>query len=294
MRPGYDAPGVEKLKERYRWGSPPRTLQGILLLPEVAAALLPIAALLRVDLHPHRWVGLLATVAALWMTFSGRRSEAALARWTLKLRRPRRRERERLEELAGQILQAAGSDIAPTILIQRSDHINALAYGRRTVAVTDTALQLDDRHLAAILAHEIGHLDEKHTTFGVLRLLLHAPLRLYNEIGGFLAFSSPVTAVIGIPLVLGSFILSLPIRAADLLYRPVARWEERSADLYASRAGHGIALAEVLHAPRPGRMARARNLLSTHPHGHARSRTLIEAEMRRERAAHAARIDSAG
>lgn len=272
---------MEALKQRYRWGKPPRTLQALILLPELAAGLLPIILVLRAYGSPRAAAYLIGFTLTLWVVFSGRKMESALARWTLKLRRPTVKEARRVEPLLQEVLQRTGSTLQPTMLTQRSNKINALAYGHHTIALTDTAISLPDEHLKAIIAHEIGHLEEGHTTFGTLRMLAHAPLRAYNEIGVFLAFTSPITALIGVPLILASYALSLPIKAADLLYLPIARWEERSADLYASRAGYGMPLADILDAAPPGRIQKVKNLLSSHPDGALRAVRLKEAEQER-------------
>ncbi len=268
---------MERLRARYRWGAPPWWLQGVVVVPEVLAGLLPLVLVARAYRSPEAAFAIVLAMLVLWALLSGRRAEALLARWTLRLRLPSPSERERLQRLLGEVLAVAGSGLRPTVLIHRSKFLNALAYGRHTLAVTDVALALDDRHLRAVLAHELGHLEQGHTMFGTLRMLSLAPLRLYREVGGFLLFSSPFTAVLGLPLVLLAAALALPIWAADVLYRPVARWEERSADLYAADVGYGEALAEVLYRERPGRLERFRNLLGTHPDGHLRAMRLMEA-----------------
>lgn len=148
------------------------------------------------------------------------------------------------------------------------------------LAVTDRALTLDDAHLTAIVAHEIGHLAEGHTLFGVLRMLALTPLRAYSEIGVLLSLASPVTALIGLPIVIVTSILSLPIYAANLLYRPVARWKERNADLYASRCGYGIELAGILDDGAPTALSdRLLSMFSQHPAGRTRAERLLEVEI---------------
>lgn len=156
---------------------------------------------------------------------------------------------------------------------------NALAFPDGTIVLTDqlvrTALgehgDLDARAaamLAGVLAHEVGHVEMRHSVRSLTRASLTAALSA-TLFGDFSAVAA------GLPALLGNMEYS--------------RDMELAADDYAAAALHrrGIStlpLADLFdhfdeHADKTPKMLRqAMSYASTHPHGYARSQRLREAE----------------
>ncbi len=77
-----------------------------------------------------------------------------------------------LEHLQKLYRQKYGQDIKVNVLVMDMPHINGIALGKETVAVSKGLLKVgSDEEITAVLAHEIGHL---HNGDGVLNIALFA------------------------------------------------------------------------------------------------------------------------
>ena len=116
----------------------------------------------------------------------------------------------------------------------RSGQLNARAEGigpRRRIVLNDTLVQaLQPDEVAAVLAHEAGHLQHRHREwFLAWRLGLAALLLTITwGTGADLATTLPL-------LVLAAPVLALPLRPLET--RLIRRWEEQADAYAASRAG---------------------------------------------------------
>ena len=81
-------------------------------------------------------------------------------------------DKERLDRIFEIVCKAAGTDASKYLLnVIEDGAVNALALGKRRIAIYRGALmKCHDDELAGLLAHELGHLQRKHTPFGMFRL----------------------------------------------------------------------------------------------------------------------------
>jgi STE24 endopeptidase len=191
------------------------------------------------------------------------------------------------------------------LYVQRGESLNAYAVGGRSVAVTSRVVRdyragrIDDRLLAPILCHELGH----HATYGgrftpitlwlalPWRLFCGAVLRVASRLAGRqprVALSAVVVAafvvaivqasqhhVWSIVAVLGSLVVFSV--ACPLVDAAISRASERAADRYAAEAGLGHELACALVSISPDsrhRQRRSEAILARHPRTAQRVRDL--------------------
>ncbi|MFJ4875194.1 M48 family metalloprotease [Streptomyces sp. NPDC088745] len=245
------------------------------------------------------WLPTLAWVASGALVFH-RPTEDFFARRLLKLHRPSPQDMVRLAPVWREVTARAGVDgNRYELWIEESRELNAYAAAGHIVGVTRFALtNLPSAHLAAVLAHELGHHTGGHAWSSLLGYWYSLPGRVAWRVirtvvvfsvtfasyfsclftGGLLLFIgvltlASVTSLYGLPLVL----LAIPY-----LMAAVGRRAELRADQHAAALGFAPMLVEVLHtmeqtevqaryqltaaqgAPpaQPGTLAR---LLSTHP-----------------------------
>jgi Zn-dependent protease with chaperone function len=151
------------------------------------------------------------------------------------------------------------ASIPMRVLYRKSDQLgaNALALPSGTIVVTDglVALAKSDDEILAVLAHEAGHVQERHGLRGIIQSS---------------AVSLIATWLVGD---VGSLIAIAP---TALLQAKYSRDLERDADGYAATTlrGNGLSLGlladmlermEAAHGGSAGRLAGAISYISTHP-----------------------------
>lgn len=110
-------------------------------------------------------------------------TEDVLAKVMFRFRRPTMHEQRRLDQVWGNVAQAAGVDERRYRLwVQDSQEPNAYATSGHVVAVTRAALDLPPNHLAAVLAHELGHHLGGHAWARLLTYWYSIPGRLVVRI----------------------------------------------------------------------------------------------------------------
>ncbi|MEU3217867.1 M48 family metalloprotease [Streptomyces sp. NPDC006971] len=236
--------------------------------------------------------------AALWAVSGAlvfhRPTEDLLARYIFRLQRPMPREAARLEPVWREVTALAGVDGARYELwIEESDDLDAYATAGHIVGVTRFALErLPTTHLAAVLAHGLGHHTGGHAwssllgrwyglpgraVWRVLRVMarcLVTPARcaVYLTVGavmlalGGLA-STTIAVLYGLPL-----LLVLPYLSAA-----VGRRAELRADRHAAALGFAPELAEVLQTMHTDEV-RARQSVLAHV-GERRERESVPARL---------------
>jgi Zn-dependent protease with chaperone function len=232
-------------------------------------------------------------VAPVWLTRAG---ERAAIRVGLGYRAVRAGERALLEPVASTAAKRCRlDDGACDFYVQPHAHtINAYASGRRSIAVSTglvSALEqgrLTRDQAVAILAHEIGHLRDHSTRYGLVTAWLTAPWRAAVFIlGGLLrlivrAVPTAKAALVLVPVLLvmagmqsaqhhaWAPLAVLTVLAVLLSVLPVAdaalsRASELAADKYAVSVGSGSDLASALAiVPRSPRAASG-SLCGSHP-----------------------------
>lgn len=110
-------------------------------------------------------------------------SEDVLARVMFRFRRPTMHEQRRIDHVWSNVAQSAG--VAPgkyRLWVQDSREPNAYATSGHIVAVTRAALELPPNHLAAVLAHELGHHLGGHSWAKLLTYWYSVPGRLITRV----------------------------------------------------------------------------------------------------------------
>lgn len=181
------------------------------------------------------------------------RLELWINRQLLVLREPDASERVRLENLLRSIASRAGALRHLDYFIAATPQVNALAAGRSMLAVTERALALDDEHLEAILAHEVGHLAHRHPIALALAAWYSLPLDAFERLMTALtAGSGPIhrtgrafvdlfRSILGLPAFVGLNTMMFLLRRAEL-----------EADAWACELGYGGPLATVLGSAAAG------------------------------------------
>lgn len=247
----------------------------------------------------------------LWLSGSTlvctRRGERLAVRVAYRFRRPSDRERRALEPLWNATLDRCSMPRDRIDwYIQPGRQPNACAAGRRSVAVTEGALRdflagrVSQRHMQALLAHELGHHATHASRYGLATGWLAAPGRLAFRVvlGTAVALSggrrqlgivTPMLMAVGAAMTMVQLVQHRQWVAATMLVGVVAafvvtplvdgavsRASEYAADRYAADSGLGIELAAALrrlHGPVPARRG-ARGLLDRHPSLESRLRRL--------------------
>ena len=184
-----------------------------------------------------------------------------------RLAEPRR---ARIEAAAQALARRGGVDPVPELHVRDARHIgaNAFAFPGGPIVITDDLVRTlgDDRKILAVIAHELGHVQERHALRRVLR------------IGGMFVIASLVLG--GDDSVLEE-LATIAVSAASAGY---SRGFERDADAFAGRllestGGSAGDLAGALRALREdcGEACRGdAGWLSTHPGIDSRIRALGE------------------
>jgi STE24 endopeptidase len=215
--------------------------------------------------------------------------EPTVSRWMFDVRPPGPDEMDYLWGPWQSVCQAAG--VAPgrfVLMVEDSHDLNAFAAGGRTVAVTQSSLQLPPKQLEAVLAHELGHHLSGHPMVGILSwwyalpargaaFLARIALRFILAVAeGFARFGGGVGALVALLLSLivltmlafvGVWLLLIPLTAPLLAW--ASRIGELRADRTAAELGYGPHLVEVLHrwitAGHQRQESIKARMLATHP-----------------------------
>jgi Zn-dependent protease with chaperone function len=211
--------------------------------------------------------------------------EVGVARFMLRARRPTPSERDRIEHAWHEVNRAAGRDGGKyQLFIEDSDALNAYAASGHIVTVTRKVLEaMPHHHLAAVLAHELGHHLGGHPWSNLLTYWYSVPARLLTRVLRLVlrivvVVFSMVFAVVARMPALASFIAKVitwslilfvvffvsvlmatavqsgqtwaPPAVALIVLTPVilpwlARRSEYRADRVAANLGYGHALIEV-------------------------------------------------
>ncbi|MBO0829183.1 MAG: M48 family metalloprotease [Streptosporangiales bacterium] len=229
------------------------------------------------------------------------RTEALFAVVLYRYRRPTEDEARYLASVWTEVTNTAGVNGSRySLWVRDSDEVNAFAAAGHVVAVTRWALRsLSRQHLAAVLAHELGHHIGGHAWAGLLTYWYSLPTRFVRRVFYLLAY------VFGFAMSVfrGGVVLLAPAQLLPLLVIAYAAYKvhpallaivvvpfllawftrlgERYADRFAARIGYGPLLMEVfdgwLRSAMDARRRRAgirANVMASHPTCAARIRAL--------------------
>lgn len=159
---------------------------------------------------------------------------------------------------------------------------NAFAIGRRTICVTDGLLNLSDREIMAIFAHEVGHLAYQHSALQLLigggnlfisGILLMIKVACWTVKGLCTLIGLSTRSFWGMLLMtffgsLSTVMIWLWTKFCSLFLMWSMRQNEYVADEYAFHLGYGATLASVLdrHMCSQPNNGLLKALYSTHPH----------------------------
>lgn len=159
---------------------------------------------------------------------------------------------------------------------------NAFAIGRRTICVTDGLLNLSDREIMAVFAHEVGHLAYQHSALQLLigggnlfisGILLMVKVVCWMVTGLFTLIGLSTRSFWGTLLMtlfgsLSTVMIWLWTKFCTLFLMWSMRQNEYVADEYAFRLGYGATLASVLdrHMCSQPNNGLLKALYATHPH----------------------------
>lgn len=208
-----------------------------------------------------------------------------LAQMLFRYRKPTEPEQKYLQTLWDRVASAAGVDPAAySLWVQDAQDVNAAAAGGQIVAVTSWAIHmLRPPHLAAVLAHELGHHLGGHAWASLLSYWYSLPARMAIRFVTFtvtmafyvFAFTSLIGMVmIGAILLLAGYVAVQsysPVLVTLVAIPPVLAYFGRLAELRCDRVaaelGFGPALIEVFESwIEQGHDERRRGLLlATHP-----------------------------
>ncbi|NLV24442.1 MAG: M48 family metalloprotease [Deltaproteobacteria bacterium] len=204
-------------------------------------------------------------------------------------------EAEGLFGIARELSRQAELPKVPALYFLGSEVMNAFSMGRRedaAIVVTDGLIRgLDWREMAAVLAHEIGHIRNND-------LFIHSLADAMTRVTGLLATLGNILILLYLPMLLFSDLRISPVVLLVLLLAPtlssllqlaLSRTREFEADLTASYLtgdprSLAAALAKMEHQGRsiwetlfrPRRKTLTPSVLRTHPHTEKRVKRLLE------------------
>ena len=262
-----------------------------------------------------RWepVLMLAWLGSAVLVFT-RPGERVAVRVACGFSRPSARQRALLEPAWRQVLARCQVDPGEVDLyVQRSRAVNAFAVGGRSVAITTgagadfLARSPSYDHVAALLAHELGHRASRGGRLALVAAWLAAPWRVASRFILGVAFGAAggarqprallalvVTAAVGVAIgqavrqgqvAVATVLIALAVFGVlcPLADAALSRRDEFAADRYAAAAGYGLALASALRRFDDGSEHRRRGLveraLARHPSIEQRLDALFELEM---------------
>jgi heat shock protein HtpX len=181
----------------------------------------------------------------------------------------------------------------PALYVIHSDQPNAFATGRNpanaAVAVNTGLLNvMDERQVAGVIAHELGHVANRDTLIMTITATLAGGISMLAQLAAFGGMVNRNSEYRPNPIVLILSLILAPLAAA-LVQMAISRTREYAADRFAGQiTGDPLALADALRTLEAGRRipnhraeaapatahmfiinplsgARADNLFSTHP-----------------------------
>ena len=261
---GFGRRGRVYLAGRQRGADVTTVGQLLLYLPIFGVSLVIVVAISCAVLPGAPWVPVAGWLATGALAFH-RPAEGVFARRLLHLRHPTPKELTRLEAVWREVTARAGVEgRAYELWIEDNHHLNAYAAAGHIVGVTRCSLEiLPNEHLAAVLAHELGHHVGGHAWSSLLgewyavpgRLAWAAVRRLASLVPGAVrrlnGFVALVLFLMGSGLVLtlavSYWFVPAALVVAPYLLAAVGRRAELRADRHAAALGFGSSLAEVLH-----------------------------------------------
>ena len=173
--------------------------------------------------------------------------------WSLDCQRPKGDAAEQLKQAMSIVCRKAGLDIDDyNLYVCNSKDLNAFAVGSNNIAVTVPLLtNLQTSEVAGILAHEMGHIQNRDTNTTLLT----------STMGSFGNFVIRIYGYITLVLQIISFI---PLYLITMFS---SREDEFEADLYACEIGLGVELYNGLDCITQGEAQKgfAARILSSHP-----------------------------
>ena len=200
--------------------------------------------------------------------------------WSMNCQAPTGIAGEQLKQAMSIVCRKAGLDIDDyNLYVCNAKMLNAFAVGSNNIAVTLPLLtNLPADAIAGILAHEMGHIQNRDTnaalltstmsSFGNLVVRIYSFITLALQIVSFIPIIGWITAIISwfflIQIWLFQFLMQLPLHLITMFS---SRQDEFEADLYACKIGLGVELYNGLSYISQGesQMGFAVRILSSHP-----------------------------
>ena len=200
--------------------------------------------------------------------------------WSMNCQRPTGIAGEQLKQAMSIVCRKAGLDINDyNLYVCNMKALNAFAVGSNNIAVTGPLLtNMPVNEIAGILAHEMGHIQNRDTStalltstmssFGNLVVRIYSFITLALQIVSFIPVIGWFTALISwfflIQIWLFQFLMQLPLHIITMFS---SRQDEYEADLYACKIGLGVELYNGLLYISQGesQMGFAARILSSHP-----------------------------
>ena len=200
--------------------------------------------------------------------------------WSMNCQAPTGVAGEQLKQAMSIVCRKAGLDMDDyNLYICNAKMLNAFAVGSNNIAVTLPLLtNMRVNEIAGILAHEMGHIQNRDTnialltstmsSFGNLVVRIYSFITLALQIISFIPIIGWITAIISwfflIQIWLFQFLMQLPLHLITMFS---SRQDEYEADLYACKIGLGAELYNglLLISQGESRMSFATRILSSHP-----------------------------
>ena len=200
--------------------------------------------------------------------------------WSLNCQRPAGAAGEQLKQAMSIVCRKAGLDMDDyNLYVCNVKDLNAFAVGSNNIAVTLPLLtNLRTNEIAGILAHEMGHIQNRDTntalltstmgSFGNLVIRIYSYITLILQLISFIPIIGWFTSIISwffvIQIWLFQFLMQLPLHLITMFS---SRQDEYEADLYACKIGLGAELYNGLLYITQGeaQMGFAARILSSHP-----------------------------
>ena len=200
--------------------------------------------------------------------------------WSLNCEHPKGDAAEKLKQAMSIVCRNAGLDMDDyNLYVCNSKDLNAFAVGNNNIAVTVPLLtNLQTNEIAGILAHEMGHIQNRDTnttlltstmgSFGNLVIRIYSYITVVLQIISFIPIIGWLTAIISwffvIQIWVFQLVMQLPLYLITLFS---SREDEYEADQYACEIGLGIDLYNGLDCITQGEEQKgfAERILSSHP-----------------------------
>lgn len=218
-----------------------------------------------ISLVAPNWAPLLATVILAGLILAALTPFGEVVLQKLHgMRRLTGREERVVREAFNEVLASVSMEkgFQPTLLIVDDAMPNAMALGRRTVAVTTGLLQGTPEMIRGVLAHEIGHLVHHDSEIAIAAVVMNSVGRVASWIIFTLLTALAVISAIFersgfgilISLIMALFIWFLRLcswvllQILNLSFLAVGRRQELAADEFAVSKGFGPGLLSFLEA----------------------------------------------